>query len=69
MFIFIGRDNYQIFNPHKIPIQKFINKLNIKELGNEKLTDSDSFEIDVIINNFKVSDLKALIKEYSYIFY
>ena len=30
MLIFIGRDNYKIFNPHKIPIQKFINKLNIK---------------------------------------
>ena len=65
MLIFIGRDNYKIFNPHKIPIQKFINRLNIKELGNEKLTDSDSFEIDVIINDFKVSDLKTLIKEYS----
>ena len=65
MLIFIGRDNYKIFNPHKIPIQKFINKLNIKEFENEKLTDSDAFEIDIIINDFKISDLKALIKEFS----
>ena len=65
MLIFIGNDNYKILNPHNIPIQKMINKLNIKELEKEKLTDSDSFEIDVIINDFKVSDLKTLIKEYS----
>ena len=65
MFIFIGRDDYKILNPHKIPIQKMINRLNIKEFENDKLTDSDSFKIDVIINNFKVSDLKTLIKEYS----
>ena len=65
MLIFIERDNYKILNPHKIPIQKFINILNIKEFENEKLTDSDSFEIDVIINDFKISDLKTLIKEYS----
>jgi len=29
------------------------------------LTDSDAFEIDIIINDFKISDLKALIKEFS----
>lgn len=65
MLIFIKKDNYKLLNPKKISIQYFIKLLNIEELEKIKLTKSDAFEIDVVINNFKVSDLKKLIENYS----
>ena len=65
MLIFIKRDNYKLLNPKKIAIQNFIKLLKIKEIEKTELTKSDTFEIDVVINNFKVSDLKKLIDNYS----
>ena len=65
MLIFIKKDNYKLLNPKKISIQYFIKLLNIEELEKIKLTKSDASEIDVVINNFKVSDLKKLIENYS----
>lgn len=65
MLIFIKKDNYKLLNPKKISIQYFIKLLNIEELEKIELTKSDAFEIDVVINNFKVSDLKKLIENYS----
>ena len=65
MLLFVQRDNYKIYNPHKIPLQNIINYLKIKEFDNMKLTESDSFEIDLVINNFKISDFNKLLKSYS----
>ena len=65
MLIFIKRDNYKLLNPKKISIQSFIKLLNIKEFVKTELTKSDAFEIDVVINDFKISDLKKLIENYS----
>ena len=60
MLIFIKNDNYMLSNPDKITIQNFIELLKIKELENIQLTESDNFEIDIVINDFKVSDLNKL---------
>ena len=65
MLLFVQRDDYKIYNPHKIPLQNIINYLKIKEFDNMKLTESDSFEIDLVINNFKISDFNKLLKSYS----
>ncbi len=65
MLLFIQRDNYILSNPNKIPIQNIIKFLKIKELEDEELTNSDAFEIDIVINDLKVKDLNKLIKNYS----
>ena len=65
MLLFIQKDNYKLSNPNKIPLQKIINFMKIKELEKVKLTNSGVFEIDVVINDFKVKDLKKLLNNYS----
>lgn len=64
MMIFIGKYLYRIFNPNKIPLLKYIKLLKIKVHNNIKIANSDNFEIDAIINNFKVSHLKDLINKF-----
>ena len=60
MLIFIQKDNYRLLNPQKISLQNILNNLEIKQLKNVKLTNGDNFEIDIVINNFKLSDLNRL---------
>ena len=62
MMILIQKDNYFIYNPSKIPIQKLMNLSKVKEEKNIKLTEADCFEIDVVINNFKVKDFNLLME-------
>ena len=62
MLLFIQSDNYTFFNPCKI--QKIIDYLKIHQFQNDTLTNADAFEIDIVINDFKVSDLQKLIKNY-----
>ena len=64
MLLFIQSDNYTFFNPCKIPLQKIIDYLKIQQFQNDTLTNADAFEIDIVINDFKVSDLQKLIKNY-----
>ena len=64
MMIFIGKHQYRIFNPKKIPLSKFIKLMKINLDKNIKITDPDNLEIDVIINNFQVSHLKDLINKF-----
>ena len=60
MLIIVQKDNYTLNNPKKLEIQQFLNSLKLHEFEKKKLTDSDSFEIDIVINEFKVSDLNKL---------
>ena len=60
MLIIIQKDNYVLNHPKKLEIQQFLNTLKLQEFEKEKLTDSDSFEIDIVVNEFKVSDLNKL---------
>ncbi len=64
MLLFVQSDNYTFFNPCKIPLQKIIDYLKIQQFQNDTLTNADAFEIDIVINDFKVSDLQKLIKNY-----
>ena len=64
MMIFIQRDNYILYSPSKIPIQKIMGMTKIKDENNVKINETDCFEIDVLINNFKIKDFNDLIENF-----
>ena len=68
MLIIVQKDNYALNNPKKLEIQKFLSILKIQEFEKEKLTkltNSDCFEIDIVINDFKAADLNKLKNNYA----